>query len=310
MTAFYSNNSLPFETPDYQQLLSCYDAERTALWCYLNPSPRPSFNLALLTEIGDLQNRVATYMNSGNITEPIHYFVFASATRGVFNLGGDVDLFIQLINTADRDALYDYARLCIDEVYANATGFGVPDLTTISLIQGSALGGGFECALSCNHVIAEEDSQMGFPEILFNLFPGMGALSLLSRKIGLSQAERLVQDGKMHSARALCEMGVIDELAADGEGTQAVNQFIRQHQRASNGRLAIRQASQRIAPVTHEELMDIVEFWVDAALRLTSRDLRMMSRIVAAQNRLEANEAVPAARQRPEQANVLELVRA
>jgi DSF synthase len=310
MTVYYRNNSLPFETPNYQQLLSCYDPERTALWCYLNPNPRPSFNPMLLAEMRDLQTRVATYLNSGDITEPIHYFVYASATRGVFNLGGDVDLFVQLINTGDRDALDDYARLCIDVVHSNAINFGIPDLTTISLVQGSALGGGFECALSCNHVIAEENSQMGFPEILFNLFPGMGAMSFLSRKVSLSQAERLVQDGKMHSARAMWEMNVVDELAPDGEGTQAVSQFIRRHQHASNGRLAIRQASQRIAPVTYEELMDIVEFWVDAAMRLTSRDLRMMSKIVAAQNRLEANEAVPTPIHRPNQANVLELVTA
>lgn len=310
MTTFYRNNSLPFETPNYQQLLSCYDAERTALWCYLNPTPRPSFTPTLLAEMRDLQNRTAAYLNSGNITEPIEYFVYASATRGVFNLGGDVDLFIQLIDTGDRSALYDYARLCIDVVHANATGFSAHDLTTIALIQGSALGGGFECALSCNHVIAEENTQMGFPEILFNLFPGMGAMSFLSRKVSLSQAERLVQDGEMHSARTMWEMGVLNDLAADGEGTQAINQFIRRHQRAANGRLAIRQASQRIAPVTHQELLDIVEFWVDAALRLTSRDLRMMSRIVAAQNRLEINEAVPTPRHRPGKANVLELVRA
>lgn len=310
MTAFYRTNSLPFHTPNYQQLLGCYDPERQALWCYLNPSPRPSFNPELLAEIGDLQNRVAAHMNSDNVTEAIRYFVFASATPGVFNLGGDVDLFIELINSGNKDALYNYGRLCVDEVYANATGFGVPDLTTISLVQGSALGGGFECALSCHHVIAEEGAQMGFPEILFNLFPGMGAMSLLSRKVGLSQAERLVQDGKMHDARDMWEMGVIDEITPDGEGTHAVNQFIRNHQRASNGRLAIRQASQRIAPVTHNELMDIVEYWVDAAMRLTSRDLRLMSRIVAAQNRLEANEAVPTPIYQPETANVVELARA
>lgn len=310
MTTFYRNNSLPFETPHYQQLLSCYDAERNALWCYLNPTPRPSFTPTLLAEMRDLQNRTATYLNSANITEPINYFVYASSTRGVFNLGGDVDLFIQLINTGDRAALYDYARLCIEVVYANASNFSVPDLTTISLVQGSALGGGFECALSCNHVIAEENTQMGFPEILFNLFPGMGAMSFLSRKVSLSQAERLVQDGEMHSAHAMWKMGVVDELAADGEGTQAVTQFVRHHQRASNGRLAIRQASQRIAAVTHQELMDIVELWVDAALRLTSRDLRMMSRIVAAQNRLEVNEDASTPGHRPDKGKVLELVRA
>jgi DSF synthase len=49
------------------------------------------------------------------------------------------------------------------------------DVTTIALVQGDALGGGFETALSSNVLIAERSAKLGFPEILFNLFPGMGA---------------------------------------------------------------------------------------------------------------------------------------
>jgi len=291
MKLIHNNNSLPFETPKYAQLLCCYDPERTALWCYFNPKPRPSFNPTMLREMRDLQKRLAAYLNSGNGASPIHYFVYASASPDVFNLGGDVNLFAQLITERNRDALSDYARLCIDVVYANAVNCGIPDLTTIALVQGSALGGGFECALSCNTVIAEESAEMGFPEILFNLFPGMGAMSFLSRRINLSQAERLVQSGKMYSGRSMWEMGAIEELGNDGEGVYELNNFIRRHQRSANGRLAIRQASKRIAPLTYQELLDIVELWVDATLRITPRDLRMMSKIVAAQNRLDAQSA-------------------
>lgn len=287
MKVIYNSNSLPFQTPKYEQLLCSYDPERTALWCYFNPKPRPSFNPEMLAEMRDLQKRLTTYLTCGNAGNPIHYFVYASAFPDVFNLGGDVDLFVRLITEQDRNTLSDYGRLCIDVVYANATSCGISDLTTMALVQGSALGGGFECALSCNTVIAEENAQMGFPEILFNLFPGMGALSFLSRRINLAQAQRLVQNGKMHNGRTMWEMGVIEELAEDGTGVHAINQFIRHHQRTSNGLLAIRQASERIAPLTYQELLDIVELWVDAALRLTPRDLRLMSKIVAAQNRLE-----------------------
>jgi DSF synthase len=290
MTVFYRSNSLPFETPNYTQLFCCHDAERTALWCYFNPDPRPSFNPTLLTEIRDLQERLAAYMSSDTVSEPIHYFIFASAYPGVFNLGGDVNLFIKLINEGDRQALFDYGRSCIDSIYGDATGFGNPEITTIALVQGSALGGGFECALSCNTIIAEESAEMGFPEILFNLFPGMGALSFLARRLNITQAERLVQSGKLYSGREMYDMGVIDEIAADGEGMHAVNKYIRRHQRAANGYQAIRQASQRIAPVSYQELMDVVEMWVDAALRLTPRDLRLMSKIVAAQDRLDVND--------------------
>lgn len=64
------------------------------------------------------------------------------------------------------------------------------DLTTVSLIQGDALGGGFEASLSSNLIIAERGVKMGLPEVIFNLFPGMGAYSILSRKVGAATAEK------------------------------------------------------------------------------------------------------------------------
>jgi DSF synthase len=64
-----------------------------------------------------------------------------------------------------------YAKLCIDNVHARFCGYRRPRLTTISLVQGTALGGGFECALSSDVIVAEESARLGLPEILFNLFP-------------------------------------------------------------------------------------------------------------------------------------------
>jgi DSF synthase len=277
---------LSFDLPDYKQLFCQLDAERATLWCYLNASPRPCFNRTILAEIRDLQRRLNEHLTTPDNTDQIRYIVYASSKPDIFNLGGDVELFARLIDEGDRDALYAYGRTCVDAVYAASVSCNIPTLTTIALVQGSALGGGLETALACNAFIAEESAQMGFPEILFNLFPGMGAMSLLSRRIGAVPAERLIQSGKMYSGRDLYEKGVIDKLAPDGEGMHATNEYIRQHSRFSNSRLAIRQVRDRVAPVSYEELLDIVEIWVDTALSLTPRDLRTMRRIVSAQSRL------------------------
>lgn len=285
---------LPLTLPQYSQLICHHDPERAALWCYLNADPRPCFNQTILAEIRDLQQRLTAYLGSPDATDQIRYFVFASAKPDVFNLGGDVELFARLIAERDRDALYAYGRTCVDAVYADTMSFNIPTLTTIALVQGSALGGGFECALSCNALIAEESALMGFPEILFNLFPGMGAMSFLSRRIGSVPAERLIQSGNMYSGRELSEMGVVDKLAPDGEGVHAANEYIRQHNRFANSRLAIRHVRDRIAPITYEELLDIVEIWVDTAMCLTPRDLRTMRRIVTAQSRLKQADVHPA----------------
>ena len=126
---------------------------------------------------------------------------------------------------------------------------------------------------------------MGLPEILFNLFPGMGAYSLLARRIGMRAAEDLITSGRILPAAKLHEMGVIDVLAKDGEGQTAVRQWILGNAKRRNGLQAVYSARKLVQPVTREELDAVVDVWVDAAFRLQDRDLKMMSRIVRAQMR-------------------------
>ena len=140
----------------------------------------------------------------------------------MFNLGGDLALFLLLIRSRDRDALAHYARLCIDNIHAQIQHYQCPTLTTVSLVQGEALGGGFEMALCSDVLIAEESAMLGLPEILFNLFPGMGAYSLLARRATPRIAEELILSGKVLPAARLHEMGIVDVLAKDGEGEAAV----------------------------------------------------------------------------------------
>jgi DSF synthase len=163
--------------------------------------------------------------------------------------------------------------------------YSCPTLTTISLVQGDALGGGFEAALASDVIVAEQSAQMGLPEILFNLFPGMGAYSLLSRRIGVRAAEELILSGKILPASELHAMGIVDVLAQDGQGEAAVRDWIARNAKRRNGMQAVFRARQLIHPVTREELDGIVELWVEAALRLSERDLKMMNRLARAQAR-------------------------
>jgi DSF synthase len=180
--------------------------------------------------------------------------------------------------------LVQYGRKCVDNMYPWSRNCDLP-LTTIALVQGDALGGGFECALSASVLIAEESVRMGFPEILFNLFPGMGAYSFLARKVGRRITDELVTSGNMYTGRQLFDMGVVDVLAPDGHGEAALYNFVKKHARAPNGRRALEMVRREVEVVTHDELMRVVGIWADAALRLTERDLRMMERLVRAQSR-------------------------
>jgi DSF synthase len=268
------------------------------IWGYFNPRHSACFSVGLLNDIAAHDEALARNCGQleweGNLYHANHY-VLASRTPGVFNMGGDLALFAMLIKAKDRQAIAHYAKLCIDNLHRRIDNFCSPTLTTISLVQGDALGGGFEAALTSDVIVAEESAQMGLPEILFNLFPGMGACSLLARRVGMRAAEELVLSGKVMTAAELHKMGIVDVLATDGQGETAVRNWIAKNAKRRNGMQAVFRARQFIHPVTRAELDGIVELWVDAALRLGERDLRMMNRLVRAQmKRMESTTHGPA----------------
>jgi DSF synthase len=274
-------NIVDFNSTKQQELLIHYDIRHQTVWYYMNAKPRPCFNLSLLREAlvfyNDLENSVALE------GQPYRYMVLASNADKIFNLGGDLSHFKELILNKNRPALLEYAQTCVEAVYRNYTGLNC-NLTSISLIQGDALGGGFEAALSSHIIIAERSAKMGLPEILFNLFPGMGAYSFLSRKVGGSQAEKFITSGKLYSADELYDKGIVDVLAEDGQGEKAVYDYIAATNRHYNAVHALRKVQRVSNPVTYSELIKITEIWVDAALRLTTKDLKMMDRLISKQN--------------------------
>ena len=122
----------------------------------------------------------------------------------------------------------------------------------------------------------------------------MGAYSFLARKVGRRITEELITSGNLYTARQLYDLGVVDVLAPDDAGEAAVYSFVRKHAKAPNGRRAIEMVRREVEPVTREELMRVVSIWADAALRLSERDLRLMERLVRAQNKTAEDSEIAA----------------
>jgi DSF synthase len=268
------------------QLCTRYDPSTRALWVRWSPTPRPSFNPRLLTALSQCARFLRE--NEGTLParaalEPLEYTVLASNVPGVFNLGGDLDLFMRLIETHDRAALVRYGTACIHVLYQNYIAHDLP-VATISLVQGDCLGGGFEAALSSDVVVAEKHSRFGFPEILFNLFPGMGAYSFLDRRVGRRVTEELLSTGKTYTADDMLKLGVIDYVTDTGQGKAEVAALMQRRSRNHNGMFGISSVRRRVNPVTFQELLDVVGLWADCALRLSARDLKLMQRLVSRQN--------------------------
>jgi len=267
------------------------DPEQQAVWLYLNSQPRSCFTVKLLQELKKFQSILKH--NEGKLSYEgqlvdIEFSVFTSR-HPVFSFGGDLELFIKCIENKDREALRDYARLCIDGLYANHIGRDL-GLTTISLIHGNALGGGFECALSGHVLIAERSAEMGFPEVLFNLFPGMGAFNLLIKRVSPATAEKMMICGRLYSADELYDMGIVDQVVDEGEGKAAVDSYIRVNKKRRATMSALKKVHQLVNPVDYQQLLEIADIWVDCAFEIHEKDLRTMSRLVRSQQKLAIEE--------------------
>ncbi len=270
---------------NYENLQYCHDQMDRTFWCYLNPTGRPSFTQGLLSDLHAVQERIRTLAAPcANVQSTVGWVVLGSRSPGVFSLGGDLTHFATKITEGDREGLLQYAYSCVEVAYHNATGYNGGAIS-IGLAQGEALGGGFESLLSCDVLVAERQARFGLPEVLMNLFPGMGAHCFLTRRVGSAAAMRMILSGEVFSAEAMHTMGIVDVLAEAGEGEEAVRAYIHRNQSRHKAHSAAYRARRCVSPVSLQELHDVCDVWVDTAMELTSSDLRRMLHLVAAQDR-------------------------
>jgi DSF synthase len=273
------------EAGELTQMSAWYEADRNVMWMMLDAHPRPCFNPELLRDISTLARAAR---QSGL---PIDFWVTGSSVPGLYNVGGDLSYFAKHIRAGEREPLVAYARACVDAVYAAMTGFGVGAIT-IAMVEGTALGGGFEAALAHEFVLAQNNVKMGFPEIAFNLYPGMGAYSLVARKAHMRLAEQLISTGEAFSAQWHYEQGLVNRLFNEGEGYQATRTFIDGMRPKINGIRAMLRTRRRVLPITKAELLEITEDWSESAFSLEEKDLAYMERLVMLQNKTRSKSAI------------------
>lgn len=255
-------------------------------WLYMHagqqPGTRPCFQSQMLDDVLAALGAL-TSQELQQRRHSLKHLVIASDAN-VFNLGGDLALFSDLIRRQDRNQLLSYAHRCVSGVHQLHRGLA-GDVRTIALVQGDALGGGLEIALACHTIVAEEGVTMGLPEVIFGLFPGMGAYSFLCKRMPPQLAEKIILEGNLYSSEQMHALGIVDVLVPKGQGTAAVKDLIRDQRRSQHSYLAMNAARNLAQPVTLQELQAITEVWVDSALALDEKSLRTMDRLVRAQTR-------------------------
>jgi DSF synthase len=261
------------------------DTSLGAIWCFYRHRKRPNFTLPLLKDIRAVQRLITDYHRDHprEAERLVKFVIWGSDLNGIYCLGGDLTYFVSLVEQGDVTRLKAYAMSCIDSCFANYSGLHA-DVIVGALVTGEALGGGFEAALSCDFIVAENTARFGLPEILYGLFPGMGAYSFLSRKIGQSKAEAIILDGRRHEASEIQDLGLVECVAASSQGRAEMERHLSKLSKRFDAVLSLYNAKRRTSAISYREMADITSDWVNAASRLSGKNLQRMKKLAASQD--------------------------
>lgn len=274
----------------YPHLESELDRDTGILWGTMRHPERACFTPGLVADGLDFQRWLRRSFGHAQARPlPFRYLVWRSAARAAWSLGGDLATFTRLIRAQDAAGLTTYAHRAVDILYDNYLAYDLPILT-VALVQGDAIGGGFEAMLTNDLIVAERGSKFGLPEILFGLFPGMGGYSFLRRRVGHRLARMLLEDGRTRSTEEMHELGLVDIVCERGEGEAAMLRYAHERGARFETELTLARMRRRADPIPREELVDIVELWADLALKLGEPELRRMDALARHQERLRARD--------------------
>jgi DSF synthase len=271
-----------------------FDNPSRSLWVYFSADGVPSYTVAVLEDLHALCAGIKRLFDAGKGSEaPVRFLVLASRMPGIFNMGGDLGHLVRLSRSGDRSGLEHYGRLTADMVHMMWSALDLP-LVTVAAVDGDALGGGFEAALSTQFLVAGPSARFSFPEIRFGLFPGMGATSLLSRRTTKALTEGMIMDARTINAAQALALGICDRAPRLGTAAAHVRDVTRRL--SADGYTALlRLAAVRMSTggYTLAEARDVVGGWVEAVLEQDERGRRHMGKIVDAQRARVGRSVVP-----------------
>ena len=179
-------------------------------WLEYNRPPINTFNMAMLREVrAGLDALIAD--------RACRVIVFASAVKGTFSAGADIEIF----DGIGAEGMREMASFTHDIVRAMRAS----PKPLLAAIEGAAVGGGFELTLHCDLRFAASDIRIGSPEVNLNFVPPIAGTQGLARLMGRSRALDYLYRGDMLTAEAAAQAGLVDFVHPPGGVRPAVNAY-------------------------------------------------------------------------------------
>ena len=149
--------------------------------------------------------------------EAVRVVVLTGAGEKAFSAGADIKAMAGITALKARELSFMGEKLCV--------GLENLEKPVIAAINGYALGGGLEVAMSCDLRIASENAKMGQTEINIGLIPGWGGTQRLTRLVGMTKAKEMVFTGRIIDAKTAEQIGIVNMVVPADKFRETVGQF-------------------------------------------------------------------------------------
>jgi enoyl-CoA hydratase/carnithine racemase len=225
----------------------------------LNRPPANEIGLAMLD---DLERFVAALPA---IELKASALILHSEQKAGFSAGADLRELYQEAQKMEASSAAKGVRAFLERIHAVLNRIDTSSLTTIAAVHGVCFGGGFELALVCDLIIADKMARFCFPELRLGLIPGFGGIPRLKRDIGNGVVRDLLLTGRSINATKGLAVGLVSQVAAEGEALRAARSTATQTTKFDHGTSAA--AKQFIKPLPVEELRREIDIFCDLFTR-------------------------------------------
>jgi len=212
--------------------------------------------------LGELEHFVEALETAA---DEAHALIIHSTLKCGFSAGADLRELYYLSKELAETELVTGVRRFLQRIHRVMNIIDASPLTTIAAVHGVAFGGGFELALTCDLIIADKLARFCFPELRLGLIPGFGGIPRLKRDLGNGVVRDLLLTGRSINATKAQAVGLISQLAAEGEALRVARSTAAQIKKFD--RVTSVAAKRFIKSIPDEELRQEIEIFCDLFTR-------------------------------------------
>jgi enoyl-CoA hydratase/carnithine racemase len=191
--------------------------------------------------------------------------IISSARQHGFSAGADLRELYHTAASLPQKTRIAGVREFLERTHAVLNALDAAPFVTIAAVHGVCFGGGLEIALACDIIAADKMARFAFPELRLGLIPGFGGIPRLKRDLGNGFVRDLLLTGRSVNATRAHAVGLVAQLAAEGEALNIVRSIAAQ---VTKFDAVTRAAAKKfIKPIPHDELRREIDLFCELFTR-------------------------------------------